>query len=298
MELRQLEYFIAVCKELHFTKAAEKLNIAQPTLSQQIKSLEDEIGIPLFDRVGKKTVLTEAGSILLSHCRRVFFEIEQAKAAIRDLNELERGKLRIGSLLTCANYLLPPAIISFKQLYPSIHLSVLGLRNGDIMQGLLENEFDLGVTFLPVENEELETIPLFTEELSLAVPYDHPLASLGVMNMGELGNTPIILMPKNYYLRQLVDNYCREIGVALNPTLEMTSLESLTKVVSAGLGVTVLPEPYLDTVTNQQIVKVKLVHPTPKREIGFVYRKNRYMCSATRAFISHVGETSKTISLL
>src|SRR5699024_5942293 len=140
MELRQLEYFMAVCKELHFTRAAEKLNIAQPTLSQQIKRLEDEVGIPLFDRIGKKIALTEAGKILLKHGQSVFFEIEQAEAALKDLNELQRGKLEIGSLLTCVNYLLPPAIKQFKQLYPNVKLSVHGLKTNDIKKELLENE--------------------------------------------------------------------------------------------------------------------------------------------------------------
>src|SRR5699024_7703356 len=90
MELRQLEYFMAVCEELHFTKAAEKLNIAQPTLSQQIKSLEDYVGLPLFDRIGKTIALTEAGKILLRHCQRVFFEFEKEKESISDLNGLDR----------------------------------------------------------------------------------------------------------------------------------------------------------------------------------------------------------------
>src|SRR5699024_2515169 len=114
MKLRQLEYFMAVCEELHFTKATEKHNIAQTTLSQQIKSLEDYVGLPLFDRIEKTIALTEAGKILLSHCQRVLFELEQTKAAISDLNGLERGVLNVGSLFTCMNYLLSPAILTYK----------------------------------------------------------------------------------------------------------------------------------------------------------------------------------------
>src|SRR5699024_12600035 len=116
MELRQLEYFTIVAKELHFTRAAEILNIAQPTLSQQIKSLEDDVGVPLFDRIGKKVALTEAGNILLKHSQRIFFEKEQAEAALRDLNGLGRGKLIIGALYTCTNYLLQTSVMEFKQL--------------------------------------------------------------------------------------------------------------------------------------------------------------------------------------
>ncbi|HLR70200.1 MAG TPA: LysR substrate-binding domain-containing protein [Pseudogracilibacillus sp.] len=295
MELRQLEYFMAVCKELHFTKAAEKLNIAQPTLSQQIKVLEDEVGVPLFDRIGKKTALTEAGKILLNHSQRVFHEIGQAQAALRDLNGLQRGKLTIGSLLTCVNYLLPPAIVEFKQLYPNIELSVQGLRTEEIETGLLDNDLDLGITFLPVDDEEMESIPLFTEELALVTSSNHPFAKLQELEMEMVGNMPTVLLPENFFLRQLIDTYFAKLGIMLEPTLEMTTLDSLIQMVVEEIGVTILPEPYLDSLDNNKIVKVKLVHPTPKRQIGFVYRKNKFMCTATSTFIEQITEMSKSI---
>jgi DNA-binding transcriptional LysR family regulator len=296
MELRQLEYFMAVCKELHFTRAAEKLNISQPTLSEQIKRLEDEVGIPLFDRIGKRIALTEAGKILLNHSRSVFFEIEQAGLALNDLNELQRGKLTIGSLLTCVNYLLPPAIINFKQLYPNVKLSVHGLKTADIKKGLLENELDLGITFLPVEEKEFYSTPLFTEELSLAVPSGHPLASLKEVDMKMLENVSAILLPESYYLRQLIDMYSSEIGFKLKLTLEMTTLESLIHMVSEGVGVTILPEAYLDFLDNPQVVKVKLINPTPQREIGFIYRKNKFICATTQTFIGQIMKATRAVS--
>jgi len=296
MELRQLEYFMAVCKELHFTKAAEKLNIAQPTLSQQIRSLENQVGIPLFDRIGKKIALTEAGKILLDHTQRIFYEKEQAEAALRDLNGLGIGKLTIGSLFTCVHYLLSPSILKFNQLYPNIELSILGLRNGDIKKRLLENQLDLGITFLPAKEEDFEAIPLFTEELSLAVPMDHSFAVREEIEMKELENTSTILPPKNYYLRQLIDHSALEAGIELNPILEISPLESIIPTVAQGLGAAILPAPYLDILGNNQIRKVKVLNPTPKREIGFLYRKNKYMCTTTKTFISQVIETSKVFS--
>src|SRR5690625_3033371 len=134
MELKQLEYFMVLCKELHFTRAAEKIGIAQPSLSQQIRLLEHEVGTPLFDRVGKKNVLTEAGKILLHHSYNIFHELSQARAAISELQGLERGTLKIGALLTVVNYLLPPTVIGFHNSYPNVDLSILGLRTGDIFK--------------------------------------------------------------------------------------------------------------------------------------------------------------------
>lgn len=285
MELRQLEYFMAVCEELHFTKAAEKLNIAQPTLSQQIKILEGEVGKPLFDRIGKKTAITEAGKILLKHSKQVFYELEQAEAAIGELNGLERGSLTIGSLLTCMNYLLPPAIVQFKERYPNIRLSVQGLRADEIEQSILENELDLGFTFLPSERDDLETIPLHTEELALAVPTSHPLALETAVNFDSISRVPTILMPSDYQLRQRIDGYCGNSGVTVNPTLELTTLESITQMVAKGVGVTILPLPYLEHLNHEGITIVKLLNPTPQREIGIMYRKDKFMCTATRTFI-------------
>lgn len=296
MELRQLEYFMAVCKTLHFTRAAEALHISQPSLSQQIQKLEIEVGMPLFDRIGKRIALTEAGHILLDHCQRVFHEIEQAQAAIRDLNGLERGNLTVGSLLTCVNYLLPSAILKFKELYPNINLSVFGLKAKDIQKRLHENELDLGIAFLPIIDNDLESIPLFTEELSLAVPVDHPFSSRQAIDMRELDDVQTILLPESYFLRQLIDSYCLDIGLTLQPTLEMTTMESLTQMVTKGVGITILPSPYLDAIKNQGIVKVPLVNPTPQRDIGFIYRKEKFMCRATKSFISQVIETSQAIT--
>jgi DNA-binding transcriptional LysR family regulator len=296
MELRQLEYFMAVSKELHFTRAAEKLNISQPALSEQIKRLEDEVGIPLFDRIGKKIALTEAGKILLNHSQSVFFEIEQAGLALQDLNELQRGKLTIGSLLTCVSYLLPPAIIKFKQLYPNVKLSVHGLKTSDIKKGLLENELDLGITFLPVEEKEFDAMPLFTEELSLAVPSSHPLAHLKEVDMKTLEKVPTILLPESYYLRQLIDTYSRELGFTLNPALEMTTLESLIHMVSEGVGITILPEPYLDTLNNPYVVKVKLINPILQRKIGIIYRKNKFICATTQTFMGQIMKAIRAVS--
>lgn|SRR5699024_5053864 len=292
MELRQLEYFITICKTLHFTKAAEILHITQPTLSQQIRNLEEEIGTPLFDRIGKKTALTEAGKILYIHAKRVFHEIEEAKAAVNDLNLIQRGTLTVGTLLTCINYLLPPAILDFKKSYPNIDLQVLGLPMTEIINRLLDNELDIGIGFLPVKHEELEVIPLFTEELSLAVPLGHPFDGLNEVHLQELEHTPLILLPQNYVLRQLIDTYCTESGITLTPNLEMSTMDSLVQMVSKEVGVTILPQPYLDSLQTKQFKTVKLTNPTLKREIGFIFRKDKFMCTATKSFIEKITSTS------
>lgn len=293
MELKQLEYFMTLCQELHFTRAAEKLGIAQPSLSQQIRLLEHEVGTPLFDRVGKKTMLTEAGRTLLHHSYNVFHELSQARAAISELQGLKRGTLKIGALLTVVNYLLPPTVIGFHHSYPNVELSVLGLRTGDIYNGLLQNELDLGIVFLPVEHEDLETIPLYKENLALAASVDDPIAQAPFVTLDILKETPSILLPNTYFLRQVIDEQCRSLAFTPQPVLEMTTMESIINMVSRGVGVTILPRAYLDYIDNPKIRTIPIQNPVLSTQIGVVYRKNKYLCAASRVFMEQLVTTVK-----
>ncbi|MEI3612705.1 LysR family transcriptional regulator [Pseudogracilibacillus sp. SO30301A] len=291
MELKQLEYFIVLCQELHFTRAAEKLGIAQPSLSQQISLLEHEVGMPLFDRIGKKNILTDAGKTLLHHSYNVFHEISQARAAISELQGLERGTLKIGSLLTVVNYLLPPTVIGFHNAYPNVELSVQGLRTGDIYKGLLQNELDLGIVFLPIEHEDLEAIPIYEENLALAVPIDHPFAYKEFVTLQILNDTPSILLPETYFLRQVINEQCRSLNFAPKPVLEMTTMESIIQMVSKGVGVTILPKAYLDYIDNIQIKTIPIQDPVITTQIGIAYRKNKHLCAASRVFMEQLITT-------
>ncbi|MGG0821446.1 LysR substrate-binding domain-containing protein [Paenibacillus turicensis] len=292
MELKQLEYFITLSQELHFTRAAEKLGITQPSLSQQIRLLEHEIGMPLFDRVGKKTMLNEAGQVLLHHSYNVFHELQQAKAIISELQGLKRGSLKVGALLTVINYLLAPTVMTFHQSYPNVELSVLGMRTGDIYNGLLHNELDLGIVFLPMEHDDLEIVPLYEENLALAVAVNHPVANLEFVTLDILKNTPSVLLPATYFLRQLINEQCQTtLSFTPQPVLEMTTMESIITMVSKGVGVTILPKGYLDYINNPNIVTVPLQAPTLTTQIGVVYRKHKHLCVASRVFMEQLVAT-------
>ena len=293
MELKQLEYFMAVCRELHFTRAAEKLGIAQPSLSQQIRLLEHEMGTPLFDRVGKKTLITEAGKILLHHGYNVFHELSQARAAISELQGLKRGALKIGALLTVVNYLLPPTVIGFHRSYPNVELSVLGLRTGDIYDGLLQNELDLGIVYLPMEHEDLETIPLYKQNLALAAPADHPIAKERFVRLDVLKDVPSVLLPNTYYMRQLINEECRSFDFAPQPVMELSTMESIMNMVNKGVGVTILPKAYLDYIDNKGIRTIPIQNPMLTTQIGIVYRKNKHLCAASRVFMEQLIATIK-----
>lgn len=292
MELRQLEYFLAVCRELHFTRAAEKLGIAQPSLSQQIRLLEHEMGTPLFDRIGKRIALTEAGGLLQTHALHVFHELAQARAAIGELQGLKRGTLKIGALPTAASDLLPPALAKFHARYPTIELSVQGARTGEIVDLLIRNELDLGIIMRAGTAEDMEafeTIPLYREELVFVVPQDHPLTECRALPLEALQDAPVILFPDSYVLRQVLDEACGKLGFEPRPVLETTTTEAVLRLVATGLGISMVPASALRASDNAAVRAIPVEGAAIATEMALIYRKHKHLCAASRAFIRELN---------
>lgn len=289
LEHRLLEYFIAVAEELHFTRAAERLGITQPTLSHQIRLLEQELGTPLFQRTGKKNYLTQAGEILLEHARRAVYELEQAKRQIKLLSGLQQGHLRIGC---SGNHLLESKLISFHRQYPGIGLTVLELATEETYNGLMNNQLDLGVVFLPLQDEQIVTQPLYDEELVLVVSDRHPFARMAEVPVGQLAELPLVLFPPKFYVRQLFDASCAEQEIVLKPIMELSTMESQVHMVRQQAGGTVLPSSYARTLIGTHlgsgVAVVPLSEPTPRKKVGLVYRKSTSMDFALQAFIEHL----------
>jgi len=189
MEIRQLEYFMAVAKELHFTRASELLGVTQPTLSHQIKALEGEIGMPLFDRIGRRTSLTEAGHILYKHGNQIFQSLQSAKEELQELQSVKSGKLSIGVLPGELNRLVSTLLFAFHQKYPEIEVRMIG--RDDVVSGIIQNEIDMALTIVPVPDERLEVVPLYEEELYLAVSDRHPLAGAVSVPLKQVRMSPL-----------------------------------------------------------------------------------------------------------
>lgn len=286
MEHRLLEYFLAVCEELHFTRAAEKLGISQPTLSHQIRLLERELGAPLFHRSGKKTILTQAGQILLGHAHRVINEIKLARLEINELSGLQRGKLRIGC---SGNHLLTDALVAFHRLYPGIELTVTELATEETRDGLLHNHLDVGVVFLPLFDEQLAYRPLYDEELVLAISSSHEYAACSNITIQQLANLPLVLFPQKFLVRQMIDSACAELGIQLNPVMELSTLESQLHMAEQHVGGTILPKSYGRTVVSDKVAIISLADPAPRKKVGLVYRKDTLENSIIRAFVDHLA---------
>ncbi|MEK5644662.1 LysR family transcriptional regulator [Paenibacillus rhizosphaerae] len=288
MDFRLLEYFLAVCEELHFTKAAVQLGISQPTLSQQIRLLEERVGMPLFQRIGKRNYLTEAGQTLKEHALNIFHELEQAQSEINELKGMQRGRLTIGC---SGNHLLTRTLISFHQKQPGISISVVELATEETRAGLLANKLDLGVVFLPLEDEQLVSKELYTEELCLAVAKQHSLAAAEAVKLDQLTEVPLILFPEKFLVRQMVDSYSAQAGVQLQPAFELSTMDSMLQMVRLGVGATILPRSYLLQGSDPSIRTVPIVEPVPQKKVGIVYRKQTFLSTAMLAFINELIRT-------
>ncbi|WP_312113158.1 LysR family transcriptional regulator [Brevibacillus reuszeri] len=283
MELRQLEYFIAVCEEMHFSRAAEKLFTSQSNLSQQIKFLESELGVPLFDRLGKRIGLTEAGKVLLEQSRHVFSHLEYARSAIAELQNVQSGSLTIGVLPGDADLLFNALLIEFHRTYPKLSLSVI--ESTKILEQIIQGTIDIGVTTMPVSDERMTVIPLFHEEFALAVPASHSLADEKAIPFSRLKDLKLLMFPSDHQVRKLISQYCLQEGFRLQPHIETTTLSSLLSLVEQGIGVCVLPRLLLENLANKDIAIVTLCNPTPSQDICLVYRSDKYLGYAAKAFI-------------
>ncbi len=284
MELRHLRYFLAVAAAQNFTKASEALHVSQPSLSVQIKNLEEELGTRLFDRLGRTIALTQAGSLFRDHAERALREVEQAAQLIRELDGAQRGRLIVGTLATVNSYLIPPLVSQFKQRFPAVHLQVHSQPSAEIVAGLLTNRLDLGLCLLPVPQDQLTTIPLFDERLVLVAPAQHRLAQ-SRLRMRDLGGLPLVLMPADYCLRKMVEEECALAGVTTQVVLEMTSPEGILQAVTEGAGLTILPELYVrQRLVRSKLRMIDLYDPVPRHAVGLAYRFNRYQNLAAKEF--------------
>lgn len=283
MEFRQLEYFSAICEELHFTRASEKLGMSQPTLSHQIKMLEDELGVPLFDRIGKKIAITEAGKILLSECKVIFSSLKNVKVQIMELQKVTRGTLSIGALPGELTQLVSSLLIDFHNIYPEVQIKIVNFD--DIVERVIQNQIDLAITILPIEDERIRKHPLYKEDIYLTVSSDHSLAERESINFDEISRYPVILFPQTHKCRQIMDLTSSTCGFNFEPIIETTAIETIISLVKAGAGVTALSKTYLNMYNDTQLKAIKIVNPTLSREIGIIYHKDKYISQATRLFM-------------
>lgn len=260
MELRHLRYFVECAERLHFTQAAEALHVSQPALSIQIQRLEEELGAPLFQRVGRTVRLTEAGSLFLDHARRALREVEAGQQAIQDLNGLLRGSLRIGVTYAFSAKLLPKVLAQFVQLYPAIHVIVTEATTRDVEEGLIHGEFDLGMVFQSPNRDDFQVLKLFKEELYVIVSTRNTLAKAPFLRIRDLEKVQLALPSTGFSTRQLIDQCFAAAHIRPHVVLETNDIDALVAVVRLGAAASL--------VSRRVVAHLKDVAAIPLKEKG------------------------------
>ena len=275
---------MAVAESSHFTKGALRAAVSQPSLSVQIAALEAELGTPLFDRLGRQVVLTEAGRLLRAHAERVMRELEVARQSIRELAGGEQGRLIVGTLSTVNTYVVPPLVCRFKQRFPRVHLQIRAQPSVLVEEDLLANRLDLGICLLPVADHRLIADRLFMETLCLIGPASARRPAR--LRMRELAGLPLVLLPGDYCLRKMIEAECDAAGIKPEVSVEMTSPEGILEAVRQGAGYTILPELYVRSRLHEPGLRlIRLYDPVPRHTVGIVYRANHHLGKAAKEFV-------------
>lgn len=279
MELHHLRYFEAVARLSHVTRAAQELHIAQPSLSKQIKGLETELGVALFDRVGRRVELTDAGKLLLPYARRVLRDVAEAHAALRQRADLQSGRVSIGAPPTVGTQLLPQTLAAFNLRYSGIGMELHEAGAGELVKLLAEGTVDLAVVPLPVAG--VAVAELFTEELVIAVASGHPLAQRSAVESRALANERFILFPEGYELRDRTLALCRAAGFEPRVVLDGGEMDTVLRLAAVGLGIALVPRLALQAADGLIGVAISDAHPA--RTLGLIWHQERQLSPAAQA---------------
>lgn len=275
MNLRDLEYLVAVGEHRHFGRAAEACLVSQPTLSTQLKKLEQELGIALIERSPRQVMLTSAGERVAERGRVILDEAAAIRAFARQANDPEGGTLRMGLFPTLAPYLLPHVVPALHERYPNLELLLIEEKTEVVLDQLRSGRLDVGILALPVTGEQLHQQPLFTEDFVLAVPAGHPLAAAGgPVDPSVLAGEQVLLLEEGHCLRDQALSVCRLTGASERRGFRATSLETLRQMVAAGVGITLLPALAVrpPVPPSDDIVLLPFSDPVPRREIAMLWR--------------------------
>ncbi|AZN42052.1 LysR family transcriptional regulator [Paenibacillus albus] len=295
MEFRQLQYVIQIAKEKNFSRAAEKLHIAQPSLSQQLSKLEKEIGVLLFRRTTNSVELTHAGSVFVAKAQSILDNIEQLKQELDDLAHMRKGKLVVGSLSITGSHVLPIVLPIFGEQYPEIEIVLVEDTPSKLEQLTASGQTDLSLLALPLFEPSLEWVPIIEEEIVLAVPPEHPLArQFEPIRIESLRNEPFIVLKKGQGFRQNVMEICEKAGFEPRIVFESTNIETVQSLVAAGMGITFIPKMITRSSVNALTpVYLPLAAPSPIRTLVIASRKGRYLSRAAEAFIDTMKQTTE-----
>jgi DNA-binding transcriptional LysR family regulator len=286
MDINQLEVLIAVANERGFSRAADKLYRTQPAISQAIRRLEEEVGEPLFDRSSKDGTLTASGQVLLKYAQQIINLRRDAKLAVKELKDLQRGKVTLGANEYTVMYLLP-VISVYRVRHPHIKIEVKRDLASRIPSEVLKRDVEIGIVSFHPPDPALQTVPVATDELALIVAPDHPLAGKKIVSVKELGVESFIAHNVRSPYREKVVQTFEKHRTPLNISMELPTLEAIKRFVEQGMGVALVPRLAAQAeIDRKQVVAITVREMRLERRLYLIYRKGAKLSHAARAFLN------------
>ncbi|MGQ9003191.1 LysR family transcriptional regulator [Bacillus subtilis] len=286
MEWEQLEYFQTLARIQHVTKAAETLSITQPALSRSIVRLENQLGVPLFDRQGRSIKLNKYGERFLKRVDSIIKEFTEGKEEIQSLLKPDQGEVSLGFLHTLGTTIVPNLIGAFKNQYPNVHFQLNQSHSNQLLDKLKSGELDLCLlASFPVESNIMWK-PLWKEELFLFLPKNHVLATREDITLNEIANEPFVLMKEGFALRVTIDHIFEQVNITPNIVFEGEEAATIAGFVAAGLGVSILPD--FKGLDQTNIAKVRISWPRFERTVGISWIEGKYLPPVTENFKQYI----------
>ena len=293
MNLRDLQYLVALADHRHFGRAAAACFVSQPTLSTQVRKLEEELGVALVERAPRNVMLTPVGRDMAERARRVLGEVEQMKEAARRTQDPEAGSVRLGIFPTLGPYLLPHVVPQLRVRFPKLELLLVEEKSPVLLERLHEGRLDAALLAMPIHDESLHVEFLFEEPFLLAVPSGHRLAGAGTLELADLAHERLLLLEDGHCLRDQALDVCRLAGASEKSEFRATSLETLRQMVAAHVGVTLLPTLSVQppVARSEDIALVPFSEPRPSRRIAMAWRRS----SAMGGFLAQVAAVFRNL---
>jgi LysR family transcriptional regulator, low CO2-responsive transcriptional regulator len=286
LDSRQLRAFVTVVRTGSFTAAARELFLSQSAISHSLRTLEEDIGCRLLNRVNKKTILTPAGEHLLHHAEKILGQMNSARTELTKLNEWGRSKIRVGASTTACQYILPGVLTAFKDDFPKCHVTIEPGDTPELISHLHDRQIDLAVGLEPKHLEQLEYSGLFTDELSFVVSPEHPWAKQGHCTRADIPTQNYIFYSKNSFTFRMVEKYFAEDDMVLNSVMELGSMEAIKEMVKLGMGVSVLAAWLVRRELEEgTLVSLPLGRRKLKRNWGVISWRNRPLSHPEQAFV-------------
>jgi LysR family hydrogen peroxide-inducible transcriptional activator len=291
MELHQLRYFVAVAQMGSFSRAAERCHVSQPSLSQQITKLERQLRQRLFDRLGRRVILTDVGRLLLDRALGIVAAVDDAERHVRDADSLEAGRLAVGAIPTIAPYLLPRALKRFVASHPSVELTVHEDVTRQLLAATAVGDLDLALVALPIEDERLQAKPLLTEHLWLTLPPRHPLVRQRRITLDDLRDERFILLDEMHCLGEQVLSFCKANGCPPRIACRSAQISTIQALIGLGQGISLIPEMARRAESSQGLVYRQLSDGKPTRTVATVWHRQRYHSPVAEWFLETLSQT-------